>query len=82
MNTRGNMRQLKRAIKDLAVYQDIYINAINLTPSAIETLRTMVRDGILEPDVDMVIKSYKNVHAVMSGDVIIPQMTYTKRKEF
>lgn len=76
-----NKRQLVKAVRDVAVYQDIYINSIYLTNGAINALRTLIQEGILEPDIDMVREIYKNVNAVMCGDVILPHMAYTKRKE-
>lgn len=79
---RGTKRQLLNLVMYMDINHNAYINSINLTEGAFKALRTMIKEGVLEPDVDMVRETYKDVDAVMSGDVIIPQMAYTKRKEF
>lgn len=78
---RGTKRQLINLVMYMDIDNNAYINAINLTESAFNALRAMIKEGILEPDKDMVRETYKDVDAVMCGDVIIPQMAYTKRKE-
>ena len=56
----------------------IYINSINLTKKGIDVLREYIKSGVLVPEREEVEELYKNVEAVMSGDVILPQMTYIK----
>ncbi len=41
-------------------------------------LREYIKSGVLVPEREEVEELYKNVEAVMSGDVILPQMTYIK----
>ena len=56
----------------------IYVNSINLTKKGINVLRGYIKSGVLVPEREEVEDLYKNVEAVMSGDVILPQMTYIK----
>lgn len=69
---------LRKAIRESGIGESVYINAINLSPAAIEELRNMIKIGLLVPDYAEVVKAYKIPEHVMCGDVIVPQMSYTK----
>ena len=58
----------------------IYINSINMSLKGIDALREFIKSGVLEPIRAEVEKTYKDVEAVMSGNVIIPQMEYIKKE--
>lgn len=76
-----NSRVLTKAIKTLKVNEEIYINAINLTPSAFKNLKKLIQNGILTPKEKEVKTLYKDIESVMKGKTILPQMTYIKTKE-
>lgn len=76
-----NSRVLTKTIKTLKVNEEIYINAINLTPSAFKNLKKLIQNGILTPKEKEVKTLYKNIESVMKGKTILPQMTYIKTKE-
>lgn len=76
-----NSRTLTRVIKKLKVNEEIYINAINLTPSAFKNLVKLIQKGVLTPKEKEVKTLYKDVESVMKGKTVLPQMTYIKTKE-
>ena len=70
--------QFKHEMITMEHGQEFYLNSINLTVKAVEKLRALIKAGVVTPVESEVVKVYKDVDAVMSGDVIIPQMTYIK----
>ena len=73
-----NYRTLIKEVNSLRPSECIYMNAINFSINSIETVRKMVKNGVLIPDIEEVKKAYKDVDAVMTGKVVFPQMTYIK----
>lgn len=78
MYNKNNVKRLKEIIGEMNLNDRIYINSINLTKKGIDVLRRYIKSGVLVPEREEVEELYKNVEAVMSGDVILPQMTYVK----
>lgn len=76
---RYDIQNIRRTIKAMETGETIFINAVNLTANGIELLRSYVKSGVLVPDRKEVEIMYKDVEAVMSGDVVFPQMTYIKQ---
>lgn len=76
---RYDIQNLRRTIKAMEAGETIFINAVNLTANGIELLRNYVKRRVLIPDRKEVEIMYKDVEAVMSGDVVFPQMTYIKQ---
>lgn len=76
---RYDIRNLKKTIKTMEVGETIFINAVNLTANGIELLRSYVKSGVLVPDRKEAEARYKDVEAVMNGNVVFPQMIYTKQ---
>ena len=75
-------REFVKAISSCKDGDVIFINAINLSLSAIDQLKQYIKIGLLHPDrkeVEKVIVPLK-IEEVMKGDIICPQMTYTVRK--
>lgn len=77
--SRYDIRNLKKNIKAMEAGETIFINAVNLTANGIELLRSYVKSGVLVPDRKEAEALYKDVEAVMRGDVIFPQMIYIKK---
>lgn len=73
------MRNLRGEIMKCKSGETFYINAINLTCRQIDILRSMIKAGECKPIQSEVKKAYKDVDAVMCGDVIVPQMMYERR---
>ena len=80
MYNKNNVKRLEESIGEMNLGDMIYINSINLTKKGIDVLREYIKSGVLVPEREEVEELYKNVEAVMSGDVILPQMTYIKEK--
>ncbi len=78
MYNKNNVKRLEESIGEMNLGDMIYINSINLTKKGIDVLREYIKSGVLVPEREEVEELYKNVEAVMSGDVILPQMTYIK----
>lgn len=75
-------REFVKAINSCVDGDIIFINAINLSLSAIYQLRQYIKIGLLHPErkeVEKVIVPLK-IEEVMNGEIICPQMTYTVRK--
>ena len=72
--------EFKKALQELKPGKTIYINTINLTPGCIKQLREYIKEGILTPDISEVEKMIvpDSIEKVMTGDMICPQMNYTK----
>lgn len=70
--------QLVHQIITMDKGENIYINAIGLTVNAVEKLKMMIKNGAIIPNRKEAEKMYKDIESVMSGDVILPQMTYTR----
>ena len=75
-----NIRGFKSTIEHLEPGEAIYINSINLSPRCIDQLREYVKDGTLTPDISEVEKMIvpDSIEKVMTGEMICPQMNYTK----
>lgn len=78
---RNNVKNLKKTIKAMESGETIFINAVNLTANGIELLRNYVKSGVLVPDREEAEARYKDVEAVMNGNVVFPQMIYTKQEK-
>ena len=76
---RYDIKNLKKTIKAMKAGETIFINAVNLTANGIELLRNYVKSGVLIPDREEAEMQYKDVEAVMCGNVVFPQMTYIKQ---
>lgn len=75
-------REFVKAINSCGDGDIIFINAINLSLSAIDQLKHYIKIGMLHPvrkEVEKVIVPLK-IEEVMKGEIICPQMTYTVRK--
>ena len=75
-------REFVKAINSCTDGDIIFINAINLSLSAIDQLRQYIKIGKLHPvrkEVEKVIVPLK-IEEVMNGEILCPQMTYTVRK--
>ena len=75
-----NVRGFRSTIGQAEPGKTIYINTINLTPGCIKQLREYIKEGILIPDISEVEKMIvpDSIEKVMTGDMICPQMNYTK----
>jgi len=73
-----NYKTLIKEVSTLRPGEIIYINSIGLSIRGIETVRLMVKNGVLIPEIEEVKKVYKDIEAVMTGAVIFPQMIYRK----
>lgn len=71
--------RLKKAVKGMSKGEKLYINAISLTTDEIGQLRKYIKEKVLMPDESEAGKIYRNIQAVMSGETILPQMTYIRR---
>lgn len=80
MNNIGNVRSFRKQVREMEIGSTIYINSINMSLKGIDALREFIKAGVLEPIRAEVEKTYKDVEAVMSGNVIIPQMEYIKKE--
>ena len=76
-----NVRGFRSTISHVEAGKTIFINAINLTPGCIEQLREYIKEGMLIPDISEVEKMIvpDSIEKVMSGEIICPQMYYTRR---
>lgn len=75
-------REFVKAINSCNDGDVIFINAINLSLSAIDQLKQYIKIGLLHPDrkeVEKVIVPLK-IEEVMKGEIICPQMYYTVKK--
>lgn len=79
MKNISNVRSLRKVVRKMAPGETLYIDAINLSTGAIDQLRSYVKDQILLPVEAEIMPLYNNIPAVMSGKVILPQMTYIKQ---
>ena len=75
----NNVKKLEKTIEGMKAGENICINAVNLNAKGIELLRNYVKSGVLIPDREEVEMLYKDVEAVMRGDVVFPQMTYIRQ---
>ena len=73
-----NYRTLIKEVSILRPGEITYINSIGLSIRGIDTLRIMVKNRVLIPEIEEVKKVYKDIDGVMSGAVIFPQMIYRK----
>lgn len=74
-----NYKSFTKQVMNMRSGERVYINAINISENSFYVLRKMIQKGILYPDIDQVKTAYKKVDAVMSGDVILPQMDYIRK---
>lgn len=74
----GN-RRLKKAVGEMRKGERLYVNAISLTTDEIGQLRKYIKEKVLMPDESEARKKYEDIQAVMSGETILPQMTYIRR---
>lgn len=75
-----NVRGFRNTVSHVEPGKTIYINAINLTPGCIKQLREYIKEGILTPDISEVEQMIvpDSIEKVMTGEMICPQMNYTK----
>ena len=71
---------LKKSYEQANVGELCFINAIGLTPRAIDLLREYIQKNKIVPVESELIKVVKkeSVDKFMSGEAIAPQMTYIK----
>ena len=72
--------EFKKSIQALKPGEQVYINSINLTVKQIDVLRQFIKSQVLTPDISEVEKMIvpDSIEKVMTGDMICPQMNYTK----
>ena len=78
----GRVEDLIQTIDELQIGEEVYINAINISPAAIALLKDMVSGGILEPkaiELERVIVP-EALGDFYNGQSICPQMTYIKKR--
>lgn len=78
----GRVEDLIQIVDELQIGEEVYINAINISPAAIAMLKDMVSGGILEPkaiELERVIVP-EALGDFYNGQSICPQMTYIKRR--
>lgn len=76
------IKMLKGEISKIKKGETFYINAINLTPSAIDALRVLLWNEIIQPvesELQKVIKP-EYITNYKRGFIIAPQMTYIKMR--
>lgn len=73
-----NVRSLRKILREMKCGESLYVNAINCSLAMINELRNAVKNNVLAPNEGEVAAMYNDVESVMCGDVILPQMTYTK----
>jgi len=70
--------ELIKTINTLKFGDRIYINSINCTPKAVDTIRTLIITNVITPDQSITATYYNDVTSVLSGSVILPQNEYIK----
>ena len=72
--------EFKKALQELKPGEQVDINAVNLTIKQLAILKQYIRSQILTPDISEVEKMIvpDSIEKVMTGDIICPQMIYTK----
>ena len=72
--------EFKKALQELKPGEQTYINSINLSIKQIAILREFIKSQVLTPDISEVEKMIvpDSIEKVMTGDMICPQMNYTK----
>lgn len=76
----GRKNTLVKYINNLKMGEQVFINSINLSLGAIDSLREFIQDGTLIP-VEAELKKMVVEEAIpkfLDGTCICPQMTYTK----
>ncbi len=79
MYNANNIRTLRNVVKEMKQGEKLYINAIGLTTNAIEQLREYIKENVLLPDKSEAEQLYNDIPSVMSGKIILPQMTYIRQ---
>lgn len=78
----GRVEDLIQIVDELQIGEEVYINAINISPAAIAMLKDMVSGGILEPktiELERVVVP-EALGDFYNGQSICPQMTYIKKR--
>lgn len=72
--------EFKKALQELKPGEQVDINAVNLTIKQLAILKQYIRSQILTPDISEVEKMIvpDSIEKVMTGEMICPQMIYTK----
>lgn len=73
-----NIRSYKKMMRELAVGETFYFNAINGTVSMVEYTRELIKAGKIRPEQTELDKAVKAEYQdrFLSGESIMPQMTY------
>jgi hypothetical protein len=71
---------LKKSYEQANIGEFCFINAIGLTPRAIDLLREYIQKSKIAPVETMLIKMIKkeSIDKFLNGEAIAPQMTYIK----
>ena len=75
-----NKKTLKQFINNLEKGKRIKINCLGLTVFAIDQLRALIKQGKLHPvreEVEKAVQPFA-IESVMSGEIIVPIMTYER----
>lgn len=75
------VREFKKLIEEASNGDVFYINSIDLSDRSIAMLRKLIKTGVLVPVRREVETMYKEPDAVMSGEVILPELHYEIRKD-
>lgn len=72
--------EFKKALQELKPGEQVDINAVNLTIKQLAILKQYIRSQVLTPDISEVEKMIvpDSIEKVMTGEMICPQMIYTK----
>lgn len=77
---RISVKTIKKIINELQPGDRFYLNAVNITPKAIDAFKQFIAEGTITPDREelenMVVE--ESVCKFMDGTCIFPQMTYIK----
>ena len=72
--------EFKKALQELKPGEQVDINAVNLSIKQLAILKQYIRSQVLTPDISEVEKMIvpDSIEKVMTGEMICPQMIYTK----
>lgn len=76
-----NMRELKKCVeKEMNVGDSLFVSVLGLSDKAFTLLKSYIITGRLVPVREEVEKLYKDVESVMNGYVVLPQVSYIKKR--
>lgn len=75
-----NVRTLRKLIRELKPGETFYLNAISATISMVDEMKTLIKDGVIEPDREELSRVIKPEYheRFLNGESIAPQMVYIK----